>query len=160
MGQRFEKLIWYYEAHHYSPGSLDGGNQSTAHWFGGCVGGQYLGVDDKHPLLVKPNRERQMKVERLLTTAMEKEAATIGRKFKRQLETTVDQGLKKFNGGPTAPLSERRSRMQERMRTIIERTIPEIQTSSSADRATKSPKTTDAVQNDPLDLSEVTNRHQ
>lgn len=117
----------------------------------GLEGVSEASTDDKHPLLVKSNRERQMKVERFLTTALKKEAAPIGKKFERYMETTVYHQLKKFNSGPTAPLTEGRSKMQERMRTIIERTIPEIETLSSADTATASPKTTDAVQNDPLD---------
>lgn len=117
----------------------------------GLEGVSEASIDDKHPLLVKPSRERQMKVERLFTMAMKKEAATIGKKFSRHLETPLDQGLKKFNGGLTAPLSEGMPRMQERMRTIIERTIPKIETLSSSDTATASPKTTDAVQNDLLD---------
>lgn len=117
----------------------------------GLEGVSEASIDDKHPLLVKPSRERQMKVERLSTPALKKEAAPIGKKFERYVETRVYQRLKKFNGGPTAPLSEGRSKMQERMRTIIERTIPEIETLWSADTATASPKTMDAVQNDPLD---------
>jgi hypothetical protein len=140
-------VFWSFVAKHYDPGSRS---------FRGPVR-RPLSVKEPlkgHRLFVDLSAKEQINFERQLKTALKKKAAIIRNQCERLLDKTVDQRLKKFNGGHTGPLPEERSQMQEQVRAAIERETPKVWRAVERKFGIK-PGSTDAFENDPVHVSKT-----